>query len=198
MRGVGEEKSRKTVEGRPLEETEIVERAKRGDVDAYEELVRRYTEIAFRTACLVTGSAADAEEVAQDAFVKAWTALSRFRADAPFRPWLLQIVGNEARNRRRAAGRRAAMELRVAEGLRVGGAAPSPEAEAEAAEERAALLCALTSLPDEDRQVISCRHLLQLSVEETASVLGLPEGTVKSRLHRALGRLRKILEPIHG
>lgn len=186
------------MEGRPLEETEIVERAKRGDVAAYEDLVRRYTEIAFRTACLVTGSAADAEEVAQDAFVKAWAALSRFRADAPFRPWLLQIVGNEARNRRRAAGRRAAMELRVAEGLRVSGAAPSPEAEAEAAEERAALLSALTSLPDEDRQVITCRHLLHLSVEETASVLGLPEGTVKSRLHRALGRLRQLLEPIRG
>jgi len=186
------------VEGRPLEETEFVESAKRGDATAYEELVRRYTEIAFRTACLVTGSAADAEEVTQDAFVKAWSALPRFRADAPFRPWLLRIVGNEARNRPRAAGRRAAMELRVMEGLRAGGAAPSPETEAEAAEERAALLRALTGLPDDDREVIICRHLLQLSVEETAEALGLPEGTVKSRLHRALGRLREVLEPVRG
>jgi RNA polymerase sigma-70 factor (ECF subfamily) len=189
---------RKTVEGRPLQETEVVERAKRGDGDAYEELVHRYTEIAFRTACLVTGSAADAEEVAQDAFVKAWSALPRFRAGAPFRPWLLRIVGNEARNHRRAAGRRAAMELRLAEGLRAGGAAPSPEAEAEAAEERAALLRALNGLPEDDRQVIACRHLLQLSVEETASVLELAEGTVKSRLHRSLGHLRDLLEPVHG
>ena len=187
-----------TVEGRPLQETEVVERAKRGDDDAYEELVHRYTEIAFRTACLVTGSAADAEEVAQDAFVKAWSALPRFRAGAPFRPWLLRIVGNEARNHRRAAGRRAAMELRLAEGLRAGGAAPSPEAEAEAAEERTALLRALNRLPEGDRQVIACRHLLQLSVEETASVLELPEGTVKSRLHRSLGHLRQLLEPVHG
>jgi RNA polymerase sigma factor (sigma-70 family) len=160
--------------------------------------VRRYTEMAFRTACLVTGSAADAEEVAQDAFVKAWSALPRFKAGAPFRPWLLQIVGNEARNRRRAAGRRTAMELRVAEGLRVGGAAPSPEAEAEAAEERATLLRALAALSEDDRQVVSCRHLLQLTVEETASVLELPAGTVKSRLHRALGHLRQLLEPVHG
>ena len=76
------------------------------------------------------------------------------------------------------------MELRVAEGLRVSGAAPSPEAEAEAAEERAALLRALTSLPDDDRQVIACRHLLQLSVEETANALDLPEGTVYPALHR--------------
>ena len=186
------------MEGRPLEETEIVERAKRGDVAAYEELVRRYTEIAFRTACLVTGSAADAEEVAQDAFVKAWGALSRFRADAPFRPWLLQIVGNEARNRRRAAGRRAAMELRVAEGLRVSGAAPSPEAEAEVAEERTVLLRAVSALTASDRDVVACRYFLELSVAETATVLRCAEGTVKSRLHRALGRLREAMEPIHG
>jgi RNA polymerase sigma-70 factor (ECF subfamily) len=86
----------------------------------------------------------------------------------------------------------------VGEGLRTGGAAPSPEAEAEAAEERAALLRALADLPDDDRQVIACRHLLQLSVEETAGVLDVPEGTVKSRLHRALGRLRQVLEPISG
>jgi RNA polymerase sigma-70 factor (ECF subfamily) len=186
------------VEGPPLEETDVVARAQRGDAAAYEELVRRYTEIAFRTACLVTGSAADAEEVAQDAFVKAWSALPRFKAGAPFRPWLLHIVGNEARNRRRAAGRRAAMELKVAQGLRVGPAVPSPEAEAEAAAERAAILRALTDLPEDDRQVIACRHLLQLSVEETATFLSVPEGTVKSRLHRALGRLRQLLEPVHG
>ena len=173
-----------------------MERARRGDAAAYEELVRRYTEIAFRTACLVIGSAADAEEVTQDAFVKAWSALPRFRAAAPFRPWLLRIVGNEARNRRRAAGRRAAMELRMAEGLRAGGAAPSPEEEAEAAEERAALLRALTGLPEDDREVVACRFLLQLSVAETASVLELPAGTVKSRLHRGLGRLRQVLEPV--
>src|SRR5207244_6657602 len=116
-------------------------------------------------------------------------------ADAPSRPGLPQIVGSVARNRRRATGRRAAMELRVLEGLRTGGAAPSPEAEAEAAEERAALLRALTGLPDDDREVIVCRNLLQFSVEETAEALGLPEGTVKSRLHRALARLRQVLEP---
>jgi RNA polymerase sigma-70 factor (ECF subfamily) len=184
--------------GPPLEEADVVERARRGDADAYEELVRRYTEIAFRTACLVTGSAADAEEVTQDAFVKAWSALSRFQAGAPFRPWLLQIVGNEARNRRRATGRRLAMELRLAGGLRTSGATSSPEAEAVAAEERASLLRVLNGLPEDDRQVIACRHLLQLSVEETATFLALPEGTVKSRLHRALHRVRQVLEPIHG
>lgn len=182
--------------GRPLEDDgELVERARRGSAHAYEELVRRYADVAFRAALMVTGSAADAEEAAQDAFVKAHAALSRFRTGAPFRPWLLRIVGNEARNRRRSAGRRAALALRVAEGLGPGGAAPSPEAAAEAAEERRALLRALSAMAEDDRQVIACRHLLELSVEETAAALAIPEGsTVKSRLSRALERLRTILE----
>ena len=184
--------------GRPLDEIEdaLVERARRGDAAAYEELVQRYTPMAFRAAYLVTGSAQDAEEAAQDAFVKAYRALSRFRAGAPFRPWLLRIVGNEARNRRRAASRRAALELRLAEGPGTGGAAPLPEAAAEAAEERRALLRALEMLGDDHRQVVGCRYLLQLSVEETAAMLGIPDGTVKSRLARALGRLHELMEPV--
>jgi RNA polymerase sigma-70 factor (ECF subfamily) len=189
------------VVGRPLDEIEdaLVERARRGDVGAYEELVQRYTQMAFRAAYVVTGSAPDAEEAAQDAFIKAYRALPRFRAGAPFRPWLLRIVGNEARNRRRAAGRRAALELRVAEGLGAGGAAPSPEAAAEAAEERQALLRALGRIGDDHRFVVGCRYLLQLSVEETAAALGIPEGTVKSRLARALARLHELMEPVrHG
>ena len=170
-----------------------MQRARRGNDAAYDELVQRYTDMAFRTAYLVTGSAADAEEAAQDAFLKAYRALPGFRAGAPFRPWLLRIVGNESRNRRRAAGRLAALELRAAEGLGAGDAAPSPEAEAEAAEERRALLRALDGLGDEQRDVVTCRYLLQLSVEETAAALGVPEGTVKSRLARALDRLRERL-----
>jgi RNA polymerase sigma factor (sigma-70 family) len=186
------------VEDRSPDEAETVERARRGDASAYGDLVQRYTEMAFRTAYLVTGSAAEAEDAAQDAFVKAYRALPRFRTGGSFRAWLLQIVGNEARNRRRSAGRRAALQLRVAHGLRVVGEPPSPEAAAEAAEERRALLGALNRMAEDDRQVISCRYLLQLSVEETAAALDLPEGTVKSRLSRALGRLRELMEPMHG
>src|SRR4051812_49891207 len=77
---------------------------------------------------LITQDAAEAEEAAQDGFVKAWRALGRFRADAPFRPWLLQIVANEARNRRRSAGRRADLAVRAATEEPSGGAAPFPVA----------------------------------------------------------------------
>ena len=116
--------------GRPLDEKELVARAKRGDADAYGELVQIYQGIAFRTAYLVAGNASDAEEAAQDGFVKAYRALWRFRPGAPFKPWLLRIVANEARNRRRAAGRRAALALRAAgdagSGTRPRGTRPRP------------------------------------------------------------------------
>jgi RNA polymerase sigma-70 factor (ECF subfamily) len=182
----------------PHDEEELVERAKRGERDAYEEIVRRHQNIAFRTAWVITGSAADAEEAAQDAFVKAYRALDRFRADAPLRPWLLTIVANEARNRVRSAGRRERLALRVAEERRPGGAVPSPEAALLDLEQRGELLEAVAALPDNDREAIACRYLLDLSEEETAAALGCPRGTVKSRLSRALDRLRERLEATDG
>jgi RNA polymerase sigma-70 factor, ECF subfamily len=177
------------VEGRPLEERQLVLRARGGDERAFEELVRRHQEVAFRLAYLIAGSAADAEDALQDGLVKAWRALGRFRPDAPVRPWLLRIVGNEARNRRRSAGRRAALALRARDVS--GGAAPSPEAEALAREERERLLAALEQLPEDARLVLSCRYLLALSEAETAAALGVRRGTVKSRASRALDRLKE-------
>jgi RNA polymerase sigma-70 factor (ECF subfamily) len=179
------------VAGRPPEESDLLERARRGDADAYGELVHAHQGIAFRTAYVIAGNAADAEEAAQSAFVNAWYALGRFRRGAPFRPWLLQIVANEARNRRRSAGRRAQLALRAAAGEGSGGAAPSPEATLLAGEERDALLAAVNALGDADREVIACRYFLDLTEEETAAALGIARGTVKSRLSRALERLRE-------
>jgi len=147
--------------------------------------------IAFRTAYLVTRSAEDAEEVAADAFLKAFRALGRFRRGKPFRPWLLAIVANEARNRRRAAGRRQALALRAADESRPGDAAPSPEAAALGAERRQRVLDAVERLPDDQRLIVECRFFLDLDEAETASVLGIRKGTAKSRLSRALDRLRE-------
>jgi RNA polymerase sigma-70 factor (ECF subfamily) len=179
------------VVGRPLEETELVERAKRGDERAYGELVNAYQGIAFRTAYLVVGNAAEAEDAAQEGFVKAFRALGRFRSGEPLRPWLLKIVANEARNRRRSSARRDALALRAAAESPSGEAAPSPEAALLDAERRTALLTAVSALPEAQRLVVCCRFFLDLSEEETASVLGLRLGTVKSRTARALARLRE-------
>jgi len=181
------------VEGRPLEDAELVELAKGGDVRAYGELVDRYREISFRTAYLIARNGADAEDATQDAFVKAYYALDRFRSAEPFRPWILRIVSNEARNRRRSAGRRERLALRVVERRGPGDAAPSPDAAAIAQETRRTLVAALEMLPERDREVIACRYLLELSEAETATTLGIRPGTVKSRLSRGLARLRREL-----
>jgi RNA polymerase sigma factor (sigma-70 family) len=181
------------VEGRPLEERARIERAQAGDASAYESLVQQYQDVAFRTAYLITGVAAEAEDAAQDAFVKAWYALGRFRTDAPFRPWLLRIVANEARNRRTAAGRRSNLALRAQARDPLGGVGPSPEVAALHAAEREMLLRALCNLRDEDRLIIAYRFFFDLSEAEMATALDCAPGTVKSRLSRALGRLRVVL-----
>jgi RNA polymerase sigma-70 factor (ECF subfamily) len=105
----------------------------------------------------------------------------------------LQIVANEARNRRRSAGRRAGLVLRAAGENPSGDAAPSPEGTVVAGEERERLLVAVNGLREEDRLVIACRYFLDLSEEETAAALDVRRGTVKSRTSRALARLREQL-----
>ncbi len=182
------------MEGQPLEEGELVARARAGDGAAFGDLVQRYQDLAFRTAYLVAGDATEAEDAAQEGFVRAYRALRSFDPDRPFRPWLLEIVGNAARNRRRSAGRQAQLVLRAA-GAGPGSAAeaPSPEVAVVADEQRGALLAAVNALRDEDRLAIACRFFLELSETETAAVMGCAQGTVKSRLSRALDRLRQRL-----
>ena len=186
------------MEGRPRTERELVDRARAGDLTAYESLVHEHETIAFRTAFLITRSAPEAEEAAQDAFVKAHRALGRLRPGAPFRPWLLGIVANEARNRRRAVARREALVARAASERRPGDAAPSPEAALLVRERRATLLAAVEAMPENDRLVLACRYFLDLDERETAAALGCARGTVKSRLSRARERLRRELEADDG
>ena len=166
-------------------------RAQRGDARAFEQLIEPHREVMFRVAYLIVRNAADAEDAVQDALVKAWRALGRFRRHAPLRPWLLTITANEARNRRRGATRREGLFLRGIASPS-GEAAPSPEELAVAAVERRRLLKALEQLPDGQRLVLECRYLLSLSEEETAAALGIRRGTVKSRAARALEQLREV------
>jgi RNA polymerase sigma factor (sigma-70 family) len=181
------------VEDRPLEDAELARRAREGDDAAYEDLVKRYGQIAFRVAWLITRDRGEAEDSAQEAFVKAYYALPRFRPDSPFRPWLLKIVANEARNRVRSTRRRQGLALHTA-AVSDGDAVPSPETAALAREDQEALISALNRLSPPDREVIGYRFLLGLSEAETADALGVRLGTAKSRLSRAMGRLRTVLE----
>lgn len=179
------------VVSRPTAEHDLVERARDGDATAFTVLVRDHQEVAFRTAYLITRNAADAEDAAQVGMTKAWRALPRFRRGSPFRPWLLTIVANEARNRRRGEGRREGLLLRASRDVSPASEFPSPEASVIAAEQRVELLEALERLSEDDRLVLSCRYLLGLSENETGDVLSVRRGTVKSRTSRALDRLRE-------
>jgi RNA polymerase sigma-70 factor (ECF subfamily) len=165
----------------------LVARARDGDGDAYAELVSRHQAVAFRVAYALCRDASDAEEAAQDGFVKAHRALPRFRPGAPLRPWLLTIVANEARNRARAAARR----RRLAERAAAEPLPPAPEIALPDPELRAAI----ARLPDRDREVVWLRYFAGLDEAETAAALGCRPGTVKSRTSRALARLREELAP---
>jgi RNA polymerase sigma factor (sigma-70 family) len=163
-----------------------------GDLDAYAELVNRHAPVAVRTAMLL-GAGADAEDVVQEALVKAFRSLSRYREGADFRPWLLRIVANETRNHHRSAVRRGAREHRVALSPEL----LDPGEEIADRQRKEQLLVEVARLPDRLRVVVTCRYLLELDEAETAATLGLPRGTVKSRLSRGLARLRQQL-PVSG
>ena len=179
------------VVGRPLTEHELVERARGGDGSAYATLVRAHEETAFRTAYVICGTAADAEEAAQEAFVKAYAALRPLPPRRAVPALAAAIVANEARNRRRAAGRRDALVLRAAvEDAPPGSAAPSPEAAvlaaASAARRCSRARTAGRGRPDGDRLPLPARAVRGGDRGRARR----PPGTVKSRLSRALERLR--------
>jgi RNA polymerase sigma-70 factor (ECF subfamily) len=182
------------VEVRPLDEDILIARARRGEAQAYGLLVTRYQDIAVRVAYLTTHDPDEAHDAAQEAFIKAYYALPRFRVGAPFRAWLLRIVSNEARNRVKAAHRRRKLVLQLAEHQFHGDADASPQTAAVGAFERQRLLAAVNALSESDQLVVAQRYFLELSEAEMAEILGCPRGTVKSRLSRALARLRHSLE----
>jgi RNA polymerase sigma-70 factor (ECF subfamily) len=186
----------KTREGdRIVDEAAVIARVRAGEPEAYAYLVRAHTGIALRAARAL-GAGADAEDVVQQAFFKAYCSLGRFRDGTAFRPWLLSIVANETRNTVRAAGRRQTLADR--EAALVGSdplirESADPAAAALETERRVALLGALEELSEEHRLVVTYRYLLEMDEPETAQALGWPRGTVKSRLNRALRKLERLL-----
>lgn len=168
-------------------ERELIARAKSGDERAFAELVVEYQTLAFRTAYLITRSESEAEDAAQEGFIRAYFALERFRPGAPFRPWLLQIVANAAKNRVRAGSRQLAVALRL-QTTEVAYRS-SPDATVVSTSERTALAAALDGLREDEQLIIGCRFVLDLSEQETAEIVGCPAGTIKSRLARALAKM---------
>ena len=181
----------------------MIARVRTGEPEAYAELVRAHTGLALRAAAAL-GAGADAEDVVQQAFFKAYCSLGRFRDGAAFKPWLLSIVANETRNTVRTAVRQrtlAGREAALVEAEPLIPESTDPAAAALEVERRTALLTALEGLGEDHRLVVTYRYLLEMDESETAQALGWPRGTVKSRLNRALRKLGRLLpdfEPREG
>jgi RNA polymerase sigma factor (sigma-70 family) len=166
---------------------ELVAAAVRGDTGAFGELVARYQRSARGLAASLVGSS-DADDVAQDAFLRAYRSLSSFRRGSAFRPWLLTIVAHQAANHHRSSSRRNRRQAFF--GRRAVPVDDSPAELTVRADEQRRLRAALNTMATKDRDVLIFRFLLDYSEEETAMALDCAPGTVKSRTSRALAKLR--------
>ena len=176
-------------EGR-MTEDEVVLRCQDGDREAFRYLVEQYKNQLFGTAYLMTGNAAQAEEHVQEAFLLAWRGIRTFRRGHPIKPWLMRILVNAVLTQQRKR-RLATVPLEESTPL----AAPAGAYDAiEASEDRQAVRHALAQLSPEHREVVVLRYFADLTVREVARSAGVREGTVKSRLHRALRHMRELLE----
>ncbi len=173
-----------------MSESEWLRQALQKQSQGWEQLVAAHREAVFRLAYLMVRDAAEAEDLAQETFIRAYHALHRFDSERPFRPWLLSITVNLVRNHHRAVGRYL-NALR-----RWWRQAPPPDSLEErttAEVEAQALWQAVQQLSLPDQEVIYLRFFLEQSEQEAANVLGIPRGTVKSRQHRAVERLRQVV-----
>jgi RNA polymerase sigma-70 factor, ECF subfamily len=184
-------------------EAELISRIKGGDVEAFYELVRPYERAVFLAALSLVQNDADAEEVAQEAILKAFKNLSRFRQEAKFSTWLIQISINEAKMKLRKARRHLYESIEEGQANDEGDYIPKdfadwreiPSEALEQKELRKALTKALDSLPEKYRTVLILRDVEHLSINDTAKVLGLSEANVKTRLSRARLQMRDALAP---
>ena len=183
---------------------QLVQRAQRGDLRAFDLLVLKYQ---GRIAALVSRYVSDAgevEDVTQEAFIKAYRALGKFRGDSAFYTWLYRIAANAAKNHLVAKGRRPGADATIedAEGFDEGGLlseSASPEALAMGGELADVVESALNALPDELKAALMLREFDGLSYDEIADVLGCPVGTVRSRIFRAREAIdQRVKEQISG
>ena len=179
-------------------DAELAERAAGGDDRAFEAIMRRHNRLLFRTARSILRSDAESEDALQEAYVRAWRALAGFRADSKLSTWLVRIVINEALGRLRRRGAtviplEAAMDDSDAslEDSIAGDDEQQPDRIAMRGDIRRLMEARIDTLPEAFRTVFMLRAVEELSVEEVASALGLPEATVRTRFFRARGLLRE-------
>jgi RNA polymerase sigma-70 factor (ECF subfamily) len=176
----------------PFDEPEMIRRASQGESLAWTALMQRHQEPVFRFAYLLMGDTDEAEDIAQETFIRAYRALDRFDTQRPLRPWLLRIASNLASNRRRSIGR---YFFALQRAFREDRPAPKDVEQQSGRKGRAhEVWQAVQQLKPADAQVIYLRYFLELSTDEAAQALNVPSGTVKSRLHRASDRLRQVIE----
>ena len=181
----------------PQEDRELIERSRRGDVNAFDKLVRRYERTIYNVAYRLCGSHDDASDIAQEAFVRSWNNLKSFRGDAQFSTWLYRIVTNVFLDDRKKKRARVTVSLEESVDLDENSVArqfedkaPGPATLAEGEERRWILERAIQTLPEAQRVIIVMYHQQGLAYEEIAEITHLPIGTVKSRLNRARLALR--------
>ena len=173
----------------------LVTRTLAGDTDAFAVLVSRYEAVLFRVALRMLGDRADAADAAQTAFIKAYERLTSFDNSFRFFSWIYRILLNECLNTKRSRRSHEQVSVDIVAGK-------SPLEDLEVAERQDRVQRALLALPDDYRKVVVLRHFAELSYEDIAATLGIPEKTVKSRLYTARQRLMELLvdgdEPSHG
>ena len=173
------------------DEADLIRRCQTGDKDAFGAIVRRYAGAATGSACLLLGSHDDALDASQDAFIRAWRSIGRFDTDAPFFPWYATILRNVCFSRLRKRGRQLPAELTDSH------ADASQDADpvwlAERNERRDRVWRAILALPDAQREIIVMSHFQNLKYQQMADALGIPIGTVMSRLYNARRALRERL-----
>lgn len=177
------------------EEQVLVMRSQRGEQAAFRVLVERYQKLVYTLALRMVSNPADAEDVAQEAFLSAWKGLPKFRMDAKFSTWLYRLTVNAATDLlRRRQKEQAHQSLEDEEQpVQIPDDAPGPEEQAQAAERRAVLQRAIDSLTENHRKILLLREVNGLDYQEIGQVLELTPGTVKSRLARARRELREKL-----
>jgi len=184
-----------------LPDVELARRVAQGDQAAFQQLMRRHNRVLYRTARSILKDDAEAEDALQEAYLRAFRAIGDFRGDARLSTWLVRIVANEAlgrlRKRTRAAQAipiaRYGEDLEAVEAHMNESSAEQPEHAALRAQTRRLLEAKIDQLPDAFRAVFVLRALEELSVEETAAALDIPEATVRTRFFRARSQLREAI-----